>query len=156
MTEQTDRTTRIAKDFHWEMGHRLPFHGGGCRNIHGHSYRMRVVIDGLLDDHGMVIDYFDLKEIVDPLVELIDHSFLCDDHDREMLAFFAANPLKHVVVPFLTTAENLAAWMLGEIAGRLTSYSHLTALTVRIHETERTYAECGMTLQRGRHSSEHQ
>jgi hypothetical protein len=63
-----------------------------------------------------------------------------------MLAFFERNPLKHVVVPFYTTAENLARWMLTEIAGRLAAYPHLTALTVRVHETERTYAERGMAL----------
>ncbi len=136
----------IAKDFHWEMGHRLPFHGGGCKNLHGHSYRMRVAIDGALDEQGMVIDYFDLKEIVDPLVERIDHSFLCDANDQEMLAFFQAHPLKHVVVPFYTTAENLSQWMLTEIADRLKEYRHLVALTVRIHETERTYAERSMAL----------
>ena len=146
MSQRSAATTRIAKDFHWEMGHRLPFHGGGCKNIHGHSYRMRVVIDGGLDEQGMVIDYFDLKEIVDPLVERIDHSFLCDHNDAEMLAFFELNPLKHVVVPFHTTAENLAQWMLTEIAGRLKGYAHLSALTVRIHETERTYAERSMPL----------
>ncbi len=134
-------TTTIAKDFHWEMGHRLPFHKGGCQNIHGHSYRMRVVIEGNLDVNGMVLDYFDLKEIVEPIVARLDHSFLCDDADREMLDFFAANPLKHVVVPFRTTAENLAGWFLERIGERLSGFPSLISLTVRIHETERTYAE---------------
>jgi 6-pyruvoyltetrahydropterin/6-carboxytetrahydropterin synthase len=141
MNEAEKRTTRIAKDFHWEMGHRLPFHNGGCQNIHGHSYRMRVTVEGDLDENGMVLDYFDLKEIVEPLVARIDHSFLCDDRDEQMLEFFRANPLKHVVVPFRTTAENLAQWFLTEIADRLASYPNLRFLTVRVHETERTYAE---------------
>lgn len=138
--------TRVSKDFHWEMGHRLPFHTGGCRNIHGHSYRMQVTIEGYLDDNGMVIDYFDLKEIVEPLVARIDHAFLCDENDAAMLAFFAANPLKHVVVPFLTTAENLVGWFLEEIAAVLAPYTNMRTLTVRIHETERTYAERSRTL----------
>lgn len=138
--------TRVSKDFHWEMGHRLPFHNGGCRNIHGHSYRMQVTVDGQLDENGMVIDYFDLKRIVDPLVAAIDHSFLCDANDQEMLDFFAANPLKHVVVPFLTTAEHIALWFLHQIAGPLREYSNLVMLTVRVLETERTYAERSMML----------
>ncbi|MGA1250362.1 MAG: 6-pyruvoyl trahydropterin synthase family protein, partial [Candidatus Kapaibacteriota bacterium] len=51
--------SRIAKEFHWEMGHRLPFHDGGCQNIHGHSYTMRVEVIGEIDPAtGMVIDYF--------------------------------------------------------------------------------------------------
>jgi len=141
-----EATTRISKDFHWEMGHRLPFHNGGCQNIHGHSYRMRVVVEGRLDAEGMVLDYFDLKEIVAPIVARLDHSFLCDDRDEQMLAFFAANPLKHLVVPFRTTAENLTNWFLGEIGERLRDYPNLVSLTVRVHETERTYAERSVPL----------
>jgi len=141
-----EATTRISKDFHWEMGHRLPFHNGGCQNIHGHSYRMRVVVEGRLDAEGMVLDYFDLKEIVAPIVARLDHSFLCDDRDEQMLAFFAANPLKNLVVPFRTTAENLTNWFLGEIGERLRDYPNLVSLTVRVHETERTYAERSVPL----------
>lgn len=141
MSELSAGITRIAKEFHWEMGHRLPFHEGGCRNIHGHSYRMRVVVEGSLDENGMVLDYFDLKSIIDPLVADLDHAFLCDENDAEMLAFFAANPLKHVVVPFLSTAENLAGWFLEKIVEKLRTYSNIFAITVRIYETERTYAE---------------
>lgn len=142
------QTTTIAKDFHWEMGHRLPFHNGGCKNIHGHSYRMRVIIEGELDEHGMVMDYFDMKEIIEPLVDRIDHSFLCDDRDEEMLAFFAKNPLKHVVVPFHTTAENLCGWFLQEIATLMKPYPNVLSITVRIHETERAYAERRMGTMR--------
>lgn len=146
MSDAAGQMVRIAKDFHWEMGHRLPFHEGGCRNIHGHSYRMRVVVEGHLDKHGMVMDYFDMKEIIDPLVARLDHSFLCDEGDRTMLDFFAANPLKHVIVPFYTTAENLAQWFLENIAELLKAYPNIASLTVRLHETERTYAERSMQV----------
>jgi 6-pyruvoyltetrahydropterin/6-carboxytetrahydropterin synthase len=142
--------TRIAKEFHWEMGHRLPYHNGGCRNIHGHSYRMQVAIDGTLDEGGMVLDYFMLKEIVDPLVEQLDHSFLCDHTDSEMLEFFEKTTLKHSIVPFFTTAENIVGWFLQQIAPRLESHSNLHTLSVRVYETERTYAERSLDLDRYR------
>ena len=142
MSNADNRMMRIAKDFRWEMGHRLPFHSGGCQNIHGHSYRMRVAIEGTLDDNGMVLDYFDLKEIVDPLVQHVDHSFLCDQSDEQMLAFFRDNPLKHVIVPFRTTAENLAAWFLELVTAELRRFPNIRSLTIRLYETERTYAEC--------------
>ena len=29
---------KIAKEFRWEMGHRLPEHFGLCKNIHGHCH----------------------------------------------------------------------------------------------------------------------
>ena len=37
---------KIAKEFRWEMGHRLPEHFGLCKNIHGHSYKMVVEFEG--------------------------------------------------------------------------------------------------------------
>jgi 6-pyruvoyltetrahydropterin/6-carboxytetrahydropterin synthase len=70
--------TRIAKDFRWEMAHRLPFHEAGCKNVHGHSYRMLVELAGEPMSNGMVLDYFVLKQYIDPLVAEIDHAFLCD------------------------------------------------------------------------------
>jgi 6-pyruvoyltetrahydropterin/6-carboxytetrahydropterin synthase len=141
MSNADNQMTRIAKDFRWEMGHRLPFHNGGCQNIHGHSYRMRVTIEGTMDDNGMVLDYFDMKAIVDPIVQRVDHSFLCDNRDEQMLAFFRDNPLKHVIVPFRTTAENITAWFLELVAAELRQFPNIKTLTIRLYETERTYAE---------------
>jgi len=134
-------SVRVAKEFRWEMGHRLRFHDGGCRNLHGHSYRLRVIVDGELDENGMVIDYFDLKRVVQPIIDELDHAFVVDDQDHVLLDFFRDNPLKHVVVPFTTTAEHLAGWLHGRIAHRLDEYVHGATLTVRVQETESTYAE---------------
>jgi 6-pyruvoyltetrahydropterin/6-carboxytetrahydropterin synthase len=139
--------TRIAKDFRWEMAHRLPEHSGGCRNVHGHSYRMWVEVAGEPDRQGMVLDYFTLKEIVDPLIAEIDHSFLCDRSDTLIVDFMKSSGLKAVYVDFPTTAENIAKWFFERLSMLLatmedrSSLKHLRELRVRIQETERTYAE---------------
>lgn len=135
--------TRIAKEFHWEMAHRLPFHTGGCQNVHGHSYRLWVEIEGEPDSHGMVMDYLDLKMIVEPLVKQLDHSFLCDRADELMMQFFHSNSLKVNYVDFPTTAENIAAYLLKEITLRLKESQSIPVkrLRVRVQETERTFAE---------------
>jgi 6-pyruvoyltetrahydropterin/6-carboxytetrahydropterin synthase len=144
--QQVMRIT-IAKDFHWEMAHRLPFHEGGCKNVHGHSYTMRVELEGDTDAHGMVMDYYDLKSIVQPLVDKLDHSFLCDRSDAVMMAFFDQHPLKVNYVDFPTTAENIAVFVLREIKPRLQQYSSLKRVKVRVHETERTFAEHAESLE---------
>lgn len=64
---------KIAKEFHWEMGHCLPEHFGNCKNIHGHSYKMMVELEGTQDESGMIMDYYDLKKIVNPVIEKLDH-----------------------------------------------------------------------------------
>jgi 6-pyruvoyltetrahydropterin/6-carboxytetrahydropterin synthase len=139
--------TRIAKDFRWEMAHRLPKHTGGCRNVHGHSYRMWIELAGEPDGQGMVLDYFDLKKMVDPLVAQIDHAFLCDRSDALIVDFLESSGLKAVYVDFPTTAENLAQWFFERLKAMFNpldaqaSMKHLSELRVRIQETERTYAE---------------
>lgn len=141
-----DSLFEIAKDFHWEMGHRLPFHEGGCRNVHGHSYRMRLVVTGTLDENGMVVDYFDLRRIVDPIVNRVDHSFLCDESDKDMLDFLEQHNMKRVVVQFPSTAENIAGWLLEQAVKGLDGYSNITSVAVRLHETVNTYAEARMLM----------
>ncbi len=131
----------IGKEFHWEMGHRLPFHEGGCRNVHGHSYQMRLSITGALDENGMVVDYFDLRDIVEPIIAQLDHAFLCDQSDSEMLQFLERHDMKRVVVPFPSTAENIARWLLERISEPLARYDHLKSIAVRLQETDRTHAE---------------
>ena len=138
--------TRIAKDFRWEMAHRLPFHDGGCRNVHGHSYQMWVELTGEPDENGMVLDYFVLKEIIDPMVAEIDHAFLCDRSDDLIYEFLERSKLKAVYVNFPTTAENLAQWFYKRLAHTFAPMKHLRELRVRIQETERTFAEVGGTL----------
>ncbi len=139
--------TQIAKDFRWEMAHRLPDHSGGCRNVHGHSYRMWVELAGEPDEMGMVLDYFDLKKMVDPLIAEIDHAFLCDRSDTLIVDFLESSGLKAVYVTFPTTAENLAKWFFERLKplfhaqNDVSAMKHLHELRVRIQETERTYAE---------------
>ncbi|HEY3876639.1 MAG TPA: 6-carboxytetrahydropterin synthase, partial [Candidatus Kapabacteria bacterium] len=121
--------------------HRLPEHNGGCRNVHGHSYRMSVELAGEPDATGMVLDYFTLSEMVAPLVAEIDHAFLCDRSDTLIVDFLKSSGLKAVYVDFPTTAENLAKWFFERFRPLFSPMKHLRELRVRIEETERTYAE---------------
>jgi 6-pyruvoyltetrahydropterin/6-carboxytetrahydropterin synthase len=140
---------RIAKEFRWEMGHRLPYHTGGCQNIHGHSYSMRVEVIGDIDPtSGMVMDYFDLKSIVQPIVDQLDHSFLCDHRDEAMQSFFRENPMKVNIVPFYSTAENIAAWILSQLIPGIQRCTPVHTVRVRLRETENTYAELEHRYQR--------
>lgn len=139
-------TTTIAKEFRWEMGHRLPFHSGLCKNIHGHSYTLRVELEGELDENGMVMDFYDINAVVDPIVEQLDHAFICDENDAVMIEFFLTNPMKTVVVPFVTTAENICHWILQQIEDTLNQNTRIHRISARLHETEKAYAQCSVVL----------
>src|SRR5690349_2411054 len=64
----------ITREFTFEAAHHLPGHRGKCRRPHGHSYRLQVSLRGPIieapgqSDHGMVMDFEDLKRIVDATI----------------------------------------------------------------------------------------
>lgn len=136
---------KIAKEFRWEMGHRLPFHNGKCVNLHGHSYKMLLEIDGELDANGMLIDYYDLKKIVNPIIDELDHAFMVNKNDEEVLNFLTKLNSKKVVVDFHSTAENISVYLLEKLkVSELKKYSN--KIRVRIFETPDDYAEVSAEL----------
>jgi 6-pyruvoyltetrahydropterin/6-carboxytetrahydropterin synthase len=132
---------RIAKEFNWEMSHRLPFHNGDCKNIHGHTYKVRIEIEGETDSNGILIDYYDLAKIVAPVIQPMDHAFLVDESDHIMLDFLRENNFKHVVVPFTTTAENIVSNLINKLKPRFQDHQNIDTLKIRFHETSDVFAE---------------
>lgn len=138
---------RIGKVFRWEMGHRLPYHSGGCENLHGHSYQLWVEVVGTIDPNGMVLDYYEIKKIVQPIIDHLDHSFLCTRSDTVLVEFFQNHPeFKVVYVDFYTTAENIARYFLELLYPRFVRYPNLQELRIRVSETEKTFAEVTASL----------
>ena len=131
---------KIAKEFRWEMGHRLPEHFGLCKNIHGHSYKMIVEFEGELDKNQMVIDYYDVEKIVNPVIEKLDHSFMVTEDDKIVLEFLEKMKSKKVVVNFNSTAENICSYLLSEIK-KCSLPSNISSVKVRVYETQFDYAE---------------
>ena len=131
---------KIAKEFRWEMGHRLPEHFGLCKNIHGHSYKMIVEFDGELDKNQMVIDYYDIEKIINPVIEKLDHAFMVNIDDKIVIEFLEKMNSKKVVVGFNSTAENICNYLLSEIK-KCSLPSNISSVKVRVYETQFDYAE---------------
>ncbi|MBX3096827.1 MAG: 6-carboxytetrahydropterin synthase [Fimbriimonadaceae bacterium] len=127
----------ISKEFRWEMGHRLPGHPL-CGSPHGHSYRLIVEVTGEPDASGMVMDYGLMSEVVKPIIQQLDHSFFVDPDDKIMAEVIDKNGFKKCALPFRSTAENIAAWILEQIAPTLPE--NVREAVVTVCETERTSA----------------
>ncbi len=134
-------TTKIAKEFKWEMSHRLSFHEGPCKNVHGHTYRMVVEIEGTLDQNSMVLDYYHVERIIRPMINKLDHAFLCDEDDDLMINFLNENGFKLHIMPTVTTAENMVSYFLDIFAPEFKKFDNILSLKVRVLETEDVYAE---------------
>ena len=103
--------TRVTCTFTFEAAHRLAWHPGKCRNLHGHSYRLDVSVEGALDTNGVVLDFDTLQEEVrTQVVDRWDHRDL-----NEVLDNPTAELLAHRAWELLTAAGlELAALRLWE------------------------------------------
>jgi 6-pyruvoyltetrahydropterin/6-carboxytetrahydropterin synthase len=143
---------QISKKIEWCMGHRLPNHKGKCVNLHGHQYVLEVVLEGEVNavndspSVGMVMDYGDLKNILDKEVhDVCDHAFMVAESDDLMMGFYKKNhQLKHVVVPFESTAENIAGWIFEKLNNEIGKLPGKMALvSVQLWETPYNSARVG-------------
>ena len=79
----------LEKTFRFEAGHQLVHHDGKCRNPHGHSYILSVIVRsvelvGSGPKTNMVIDFSDLSAIVAPMIEkYFDHKWINDTLQNE-------------------------------------------------------------------------
>ena len=70
---------RLSKSFRFEAAHDLPTfpEGHKCRRLHGHSFRFDVIVAGEVDPAlGYLMDYGDIRRVVDPIVKQLDHYYL--------------------------------------------------------------------------------
>jgi len=75
--------TRVTCSFSFEAAHSLAWHPGKCRNLHGHSYRLDVSVEGPLDSNGVVLDFDTLKALVQTqVIDVWDHRNLNDVLDN--------------------------------------------------------------------------
>jgi len=149
---------RLTKQFSFEMAHALPLYEGKCHNIHGHSYKLFVTVEGTagLQDPtakiealdtgaplGMVMDFGQIKRLVEEhIVGPFDHALVLPRGGRgkeeptDSLGGYAA---KLIFVDFQPTTENLLLHFASLLQGRLPKGTRLYSL--KLYETETSCAE---------------
>jgi 6-pyruvoyltetrahydropterin/6-carboxytetrahydropterin synthase len=109
-------------------GHYLRNYKGKCENPHGHNYRVRVTLAGQeLDKAGLLLDFKDLREVMRPVIERLDHQMIND-----LEPFTKLNP----------SAENLAKYFFDETNSRLRQMTNgrVQVKKVTVFETDSTTA----------------
>lgn len=145
---------KVAKRFRWEAAHRLPWHEAECKYVHGHSYRMMVELEGDPTEEtpggrNMLIDFKHVKSMVMPVVDAMDHATLISETDQELLEAMKMLESKTYILPFDSTAENMATHILETIRneGKSILQKHgIKKIKVEVWETETCYAEASGEL----------
>jgi 6-pyruvoyltetrahydropterin/6-carboxytetrahydropterin synthase len=98
----------IKKIFRFEASHQIYNHPGKCARLHGHSWQLTVEVKGPIDiSTGMVIDFYDVSQIVSPIVERLDHRHL--GHTANQGSTVEG---LNIVVP---TSECLLVWIANQL-----------------------------------------
>jgi 6-pyruvoyltetrahydropterin/6-carboxytetrahydropterin synthase len=123
-------------------GHRVVGHEGKCRHLHGHNYRVHFVCAAeYLDSVGRVIDFSVIKEkLCMWLEDQWDHKMLLWREDPLLPALRQIDPTV-VEMPFNPTAENLALYLIKEIAPIALKGTGVRLIKCVVEETRKCSAQ---------------
>ena len=118
----------LSVESRFAAAHLLRDFPGKCSEIHGHTWKVKVEVKcSRLDDVGIVIDFEELKEIVNEIIERLDHKYL-----NEVEYFTFTNP----------TSENIARYIYIEVSQDLPQYISMKSVQVWESDTTSvTYSE---------------
>jgi 6-pyruvoyltetrahydropterin/6-carboxytetrahydropterin synthase len=95
----------VSIDETFAAAHNLRNYHGKCEDLHGHNYKVRVVVAGEeLDSAGLLYDFVHLKQVIKGVIGSLDHKYL-----NELVPFDTLNP----------SAENIARHIHDQAAKQL-------------------------------------
>lgn len=126
----------ISAEF--EAAHRLVGDFGPATRLHGHRYRLEVIVRGeRLTGDGILYDIGKLKPAIDDLAGSLHYRDLAEVEE---------------LTGVNTTAENVSRYCWEKLAAMLQNQG-LASLTVRVWESEQVYAAREGELRHFKHSS---
>lgn len=116
---------KLAIETEISAAHRLRNYDGPCSRQHGHNWKIRVEVDAdSVNDEGMAIDFYDLRNIAWDVVGPFDHNDF-----NTISPFDTINP----------SAENISRYFYQEIGKKLPAGIRLN--NIRIWENEKYVVE---------------
>lgn len=110
----------VVKEFTFDAAHNLVEYHGKCEKLHGHTYKLQIMVCGERDKEGMVIDFIYLKKIVqEEVLSYLDHAYI-----NEIIA--------------QPSAENIAEWIWNKLEEKLSSERYKLS-EVRLWETPTSF-----------------
>jgi len=103
---------------HFSAAHRLRYLHGKCEELHGHNWKVEVsVSSNQLGKEGVVIDFRILKQKMEKILKLLDHTYLNDlpyfsgiEPSSENIAKYIFDRLKTELKGFHVALKKVTAW----------------------------------------------
>ncbi|HKV05137.1 MAG TPA: 6-carboxytetrahydropterin synthase QueD [Candidatus Acidoferrales bacterium] len=117
----------VSVDETFAAAHNLREYKGKCEDLHGHNYKVRVILAGKeLDSTGLLYDFVHLKQVIQTVIRSLDHKYL-----NEMAPFDKLNP----------SAENIARHIYDQTSKQLHRAPNGAGIaSITVWETETTAA----------------
>ena len=117
----------VSVDETFAAAHNLREYHGKCEDLHGHNYKVRVILEGKeLDSTGLLYDFVHLKQVIRNVIGSLDHKYL-----NELAPFDKLNP----------SAENIAWHIYDQTAKQLRrSPNGASVASITVWETETSAA----------------
>lgn len=110
----------MTKSFTFDAAHKLINYDGKCENLHGHTYKLEVSLEGDPDENGMIIDFTELKKVVEEkVIDVLDHSYINDVIEQ-------------------STSENIAVWIWNRLE-RAFERENARLYEIKLYETRDSY-----------------
>jgi 6-pyruvoyltetrahydropterin/6-carboxytetrahydropterin synthase len=110
---------KVITDF--AAAHQLRNFRGECEKLHGHNWRIEVILSGdRLNEAGLLIDFKEVKTAANRILEDLDHAYLND-----LPQFKDENP----------SSENIAAYLFQRLSSELNK-GHLKVTKVTAWESD--------------------
>jgi 6-pyruvoyltetrahydropterin/6-carboxytetrahydropterin synthase len=109
----------------FSAAHNLTNYKGKCEKLHGHNWKISAVVSGPdTDKTGMIMDFHELKNCLNKVLETLDHKYL-----NEIKPFIKNSP----------TSENIARFIFKQLA-KLICNKCIKLESVSVWETDTSRA----------------
>ncbi len=115
----------LSTEYWFDSAHFLTDYHGKCENLHGHQWRVVVYVrsqglQGAGTEKDMVVDFTRFKKIVREECDALDHTFLVEEGSLKpaTIAALEGEGFSLTILPFRTTAENLAHYLAERLSAR--------------------------------------
>lgn len=121
---------RLKIDTHFAAAHNLINYEGDCENLHGHNWKVEVVVaTETLNDAGLGLDFKILKAKTNAILDTLDHKYLND-----------LEPFKEIS----PSSENIARYLFEKLCDSFTD-EDVVVESVNVWESDNACASYSRT-----------